>query len=60
MERLMLTPEEAAECLGIGRSTMYELLRLHIVASVKIGRSRRIPMAALREFAERLTLAEAS
>lgn len=60
MDRLMLTPEEAAECLGVGRSTMYELLRLHEIRSVKIGRLRRVPMSALREFAERLTLAEAS
>lgn len=60
MERLMLTPEEAAESLGIGRSTMYELLRLRIVRSVKIGRLRRVPMSELRAFAERLAAGEAA
>lgn len=54
MDKLMLTPEEAAEALGVGRSTLYDLLRLQEIPSVKIGRSRRIPVSALRDFAERL------
>ncbi len=55
MEKLMLTPEEVADSLGIGRSTVYDLLRLNAITSVKIGRSRRIPVASLREYAERVT-----
>jgi excisionase family DNA binding protein len=57
MDKLMLTPEEAAEALGVGRSTLYDLLRLQEIPSVKIGRSRRIPVSALREFADRLATA---
>lgn len=57
MDKLMLTPEEAAEALGVGRSTLYDLLRLQEIRSVKIGRSRRIPVSALRDFAERLATA---
>lgn len=57
MEKLMLTPEEVADALGIGRSTVYDLMRLNAIASVKIGRSRRVPVSAVREYAERLTQA---
>ncbi|MFF2273571.1 helix-turn-helix domain-containing protein [Agromyces sp. NPDC058136] len=57
MEKLMLTPEEVADALGIGRSTVYDLLRLNAIVSVKIGRSRRVPVTAVREYAERLTQA---
>jgi len=54
MEKLMLTPEEVAESLGIGRSTVYDLIRLNLLASVKIGRSRRVPVAALHAYADRI------
>lgn len=54
MDRLAVTAEEAAEMLGIGRSAVYDLMRSHALLSVKIGRSRRIPMACLREYVETL------
>ena len=54
MDRLMVTAEEAAEMLGVGRSAVYDLMRSHALTSVKIGRSRRIPMASLREYVETL------
>ncbi|MEN2742741.1 helix-turn-helix domain-containing protein [Microbacterium sp. X-17] len=60
MDKLMLTPEEAAEALGVGRSTLYDLMRLQEIPSVKIGRSRRIPVSALRDFADRLATAAAA
>lgn len=60
MEKLMLTPEEVADALGIGRSTVYDLLRLNAITSVKIGRSRRVPVIAVREYADRLTQASVS
>ena len=37
MDRLVLTPEEAAEILGVGKSTIYDLLRANRLRSVKIG-----------------------
>jgi excisionase family DNA binding protein len=50
MEKLLLSPAEAAAHLGIGRSKVYELIRLGQLRSVKIGASRRIPQAALADF----------
>lgn len=56
LERLLLTPEEAAEVLGITRSTVYELMRLRLLRSVKIGKKyRRIPTAACHELVDRLS-----
>jgi excisionase family DNA binding protein len=54
MERLLLTPEDAAELLSIGRSKLYELIGDGRLASVRIGASRRVPMSALVEFVESL------
>ena len=58
MEKLLFSPTEAAAHLGIGRSKVYELIRLGQLRSVKIGASRRIPQAALADFIA--TLAEES
>jgi excisionase family DNA binding protein len=52
--RLLLTPEEAAQALGIKRTMMFELLANRRVESVKIGRTRRVPIAALHDYVERL------
>jgi len=49
MDKLLLTPEEAANALGIGRSKIYQLLRDGKVRSLRIGTCRRIPAAALPE-----------
>ncbi len=54
MEKLLVTPEEAAEVLGLGRSTVYELMRLRRLESVRIGACRRIPVGAIQDFVERL------
>ena len=53
MEKLLLTPEEAAAALGICRSKLYEL-QAGVIESVHIGASRRIPVAAMVEYVERL------
>jgi excisionase family DNA binding protein len=54
MEKLLLTAEETAEVLGIGRSKVYELLRAGVIQSVRIGACRRGPAAAVAEYVERL------
>jgi excisionase family DNA binding protein len=54
MEKLLLSPEEAADVLGVGRSTVYDLMRLRVLRSVKIGRYCRIPTDACRELVDRL------
>ena len=49
MERLLLRPHGAAEWLGLGRSTVYELIASGALPSITtIGRSRRVPLEALR------------
>ena len=50
MEKLLLSPSEAAERLSMGRSKIYELMRRGELRSVKIGGCRRIPRAALDNF----------
>ena len=54
MEQLLLTPEQAAEALNVARSTIYDLMRLKAITSVKIGRARRIPTSAVKAYVERL------
>ncbi len=39
MEKLLLSPEEAAEMLGVGRSRVYDLIRTRQLQSVLIGKS---------------------
>jgi excisionase family DNA binding protein len=51
---MLLSPVEAARVLGIGRSSLYLLMQSGDLASVRIGRSRKIPVAALDEFVHRL------
>ena len=52
--KLLLTPEEAGELIGVGRSMIYELLRCGAIESVRIGRCRRIPSDALDAYVEYL------
>lgn len=49
-DRLLLTVEEAADRLGVGRSLMYELIGEGQVASIRVGRLRRVPLEALTEY----------
>lgn len=52
--RLLLTVEETAEALHIGRSKVFDLIRCGELDSVKIGRLRRIPGDAVHAFMVRL------
>ena len=54
---LVLTIEEAARCLRIGRTLMYSLVSSGEVESVMIGRLRRVPIAALETYVSRLRTA---
>jgi excisionase family DNA binding protein len=54
VEKLLLTPEEAAEVLSIGRTKLYELMADGDLLSVRIGGSRRVPIDAVNEFVARL------
>ena len=50
MEKLLLSPTEAAKALGIGRWKLYDLMRQGRLRSIKIDGCRRIPTSALTEF----------
>ncbi len=52
--KLLLSVEEAADLLGVSRTTVYDLLRTRTLGSVRIGRCRRISLDALQEYVERL------
>jgi excisionase family DNA binding protein len=54
--RALLRVEEAAAWLGLGRTKTYELVARGALRSVCIGRSRRVPVSALVQFLERLTI----
>jgi excisionase family DNA binding protein len=60
VEKLLLTPQEAAEALSIGRSKLYELLGQGQLESVRVGSCRRIPIGSLIEFVSRLQTNDAT
>lgn len=51
--RLLLTPIEAAEVMGLSRSKFYELLAADEIESIRIDRARRIPIDALEDYVDR-------
>ncbi|MEU7283668.1 MULTISPECIES: helix-turn-helix domain-containing protein [Actinomycetes] len=46
----LLTVTEVMARLKLGRSTVYDLIRSRRLTSITIGRSRRIPADAVRDF----------
>lgn len=52
--QLLLTVEEAAERLRIGRTSMYQLVSTGEVETVMVGRLRRVPVECLDEYVARL------
>jgi excisionase family DNA binding protein len=52
MEKLLYSPREAAELLSISRTKLYELMAAGDICSIRVGRSRRIPLDALRSFVQ--------
>ena len=51
---LLLTVEEAAQRLSIGRTTMYSLVSTGAIESVTIGRLRRVPSESLEKYVSSL------
>lgn len=51
---LLLTVTEAAELIGLGRTTIYKLMDNGDLASVRVGKSRRIPLDEAHDFVDRV------
>jgi excisionase family DNA binding protein len=51
---LLLSPSEAARRLSLGRTRLYQLLASGELVSVQVGRLRRIPTRALRDYVDGL------
>lgn len=52
--RELLTVEEAAQQLGVGRTKTFALVRSGELESVRIGRLRRVPKSAIDHYASQL------
>lgn len=52
--RVLLTAEQAAERLNLGRTTVYALIKTGQLGSVKVGRLRRIPADEITTYTARL------
>ncbi len=51
--KLLVTVEEAATALSLGRTYTYQLVLRKEIRSIKVGRKRRIPVDALHDFVAR-------
>ena len=54
VEQYLYSPVEAAQVMGISRSQVYNLLNEGLLASVHIGRSRRISRKQIMIFLNQL------
>jgi excisionase family DNA binding protein len=55
IERLLYRPKEAAAAIGLSPAKIYQLMASGEVPSVKIGKSRRIPVEALHAWVAKAT-----
>jgi excisionase family DNA binding protein len=51
---ILVSVADAAQMLSIGRTAAWDLVRKQKIRSVKIGRTRRVPIAAIQDFIQRL------
>lgn len=51
--RVLVSVEEAAERLDIGRTMLYELIAAGEIDTVTVGRLRKVPVAEIADFVER-------
>ena len=56
----LLTAEEAAKRLSVGRTQMFQLIASGEIESLKIGRLRRIPPEAITDYVRRLRASAAA
>jgi excisionase family DNA binding protein len=48
--KLLITIDEAAGLLNIRRTLFYRLMREGEILTIKVGRTRRVPVMSLREY----------
>ena len=51
---MLFTVEQVAQILGIGRSTVFQLIKNDQIESIRLGRSRRIPVDAMQNYVNEL------
>ena len=51
--KVLLSVDEAAVALSLGRSAVYDLIMRRELASIKVGRTRRVPVMALHHYVNR-------
>jgi excisionase family DNA binding protein len=51
---MLFSIEEVADILHVGRSTVFKLIKEGKIQSVKLGRSRRIPIDAMQIYVNEL------
>jgi excisionase family DNA binding protein len=57
---LLVTTDVAARQLGCGKTTVYKLISDGELQTVKVGRLRRVPVAAITEYVDRLRIRAAA
>jgi excisionase family DNA binding protein len=50
--KLLVTVEEAAYMMSLGRTKVFEMVLRKEIPSIKVGRSRRIPVSGLIHFVQ--------
>ncbi len=50
LEKILLTPAEAARCLGVGRTTIFALVKDGMLPSIRVRGARRIAVSAIHAF----------
>ena len=53
MEKQLLTIEETAEILSLGKTKIYQFINTNQLVSIKVGKSRRIVAMSIYDFVHR-------
>lgn len=59
MEKVAFTVEEVASILSLGRNKTYELVKMGIIPSMKLGKQIRIPKLSLESWLAEQTIKKA-
>ncbi|MGO8948873.1 MAG: excisionase family DNA-binding protein [Ktedonobacterales bacterium] len=51
--KVLLSLDEAAAVMSVGKTMIADLVRRNELRSIKVGRTRRIPLSSIHEFVSR-------